>query len=857
MSTATQPPRPMQQALNNILDEAIQRVIGGESLASFCAWFVADLESALDASDGPDDGNADYGHRLLITMARHFWRDVPMPQNRWRTQPLPKIERNDRCYCGSGRKYKQCCADLADMPPVLNADHALGLVLASMPPAHLSVVALRQVPPAGLAIAAMAMRDALGDAAVAAMLEPLFLDPVGLDARHDDAFEVLMDVLLNLGQETRREQVVQAVGRSSDKLLATSARCRRVSMLADRGEYAEAWTLFHETQRLSPQDPQLLHLELLTLLSEGRDEEARARAPLLAARARKFGFPDLAQTLLDLGLKGLVAASELPSDDEGLDEEEQSWADLLRSAPATFDEAHCCSLYVVQQLPPLDGQTEPVLQLRAGKALQAIEKRWRKAFPVATPMMTDLDADADAILDDPRGVMDFLGKYPDAWLSVQIQDDLLLAAREITDMSDAQTPFSAARALAAHAVAVCRAVLGNAKGQVVWGMLESRPFLRVIAQATIFARDARDEAAADALMRWSLALNPHDNHGWREPVIGRALALGHSDEAMAWLDRYPNDMPPADHQRALAQFMLGDVVAAEATLRAAHDLAPAMVAALMPELLDAPPADDGPGMAIGGAEQAYDYRSLMRPVWVRTRALAWLQGLDLPKPKPKRKPPSRAKAHAKEKKPVTPSSALFNPGSNLSVAQEKRLHQWFPDMPRLRGYLTAIAWSPGMVMPNVWMTPLMQLLQAATGSKAKAPTLGVMNTVLGDLMQLYNHLNALVLTHDPSRLPDVLPTDEAVFPWAAGFVQAAELCAGEWRGAGFAVKSTQMPFKALFALAAQATAQPDAWRATDGDGQALLIGVCAEAPAPAVVLAHALMPLWSVIVPLRQPRAKR
>ena len=62
---------------------------------------------------------------------------------------------------------------------------------------------------------------------------------------------------------------------------------------------------------------------------------------------------------------------------------------------------------------------------------------------------------------------------------------------------------------------------------------------------------------------------------------------------------------------------------------------------------------------------------------------------------------------------------------------------------------------------------------------------------------------------------------------------------------------------ALFALAAQATAQPDAWRATDGDGQALLIGVCAEAPAPAVVLAHALMPLWSVIVPLRQPRAKR
>ncbi len=857
MSTTTQPPRSMQQALNNMLDEAIRRVIGGEPLSSFCAWFVAELDSALGPSDDPLAGNADYGHRLRITMARHFWRDVPMPNNRWRTQSLPKVERNDRCYCGSGRKYKQCCVDLADMPPVLNAEHALGLVLASIPPAQLSVAALRQVPPAGLAIAAMAMRDEFGDAAVAAMLEPLFLDPVGLDARHDDAFEVLMDVLISLGQETRREQLVQAVSQSSDKVLATSARCRRVSMLADRGEYAPAWALFYETQRLSPNDPQLLHLELLTLLSEGRNQEARARAPLLAARARKLGFHELAQTLTDIGLKGLVAAAELPSDDEDLDEEERSWTELLRSVPATFDEVHCRSLYVVEQLPPPDGQTESVLQLRAGKSLQAIEKRWRKAYPVAVPMMTDLDADADAILDDPQGVMDFLAKYPDAWLSVKVQDDLLLAAREITDMSGAQNLFSAARVLAAHAVAVCRAVLGDDRGKVIWGMLESRPFLRVIAQAIIFARDAHDEAATDALMRWALALNPHDNHGWREPVIGRALAMGQAEEALVWLDRYPNDMPPADHQRALAHFMLGDVVAAEAILRAAHGVVPAMVEALLPELLDAPPADEGPGMVIGGAEQAYDYRSLMRPVWVRTRALAWLQGLDLPKPKPKPKPKSRVKTRAKAAIPDAPPPAVFDPDANASGAQEKRLSLWFPDMPRLRGYLTAIAWSPGMVMPNVWMTPLMQLLQAAQDTKVEAPTLDVMNTVLGDLMQLYNHLNGLVLTHDPNRLPDDLPTNEAVFPWAAGFVQAAELCAGEWRGAGFAVKSTQMPFKTLFALAAQAAAQPDAWRATDGDGQALLTGVSPDAPVPDDVLTHALMPLWSVIVPLRQQRAKR
>lgn len=156
----------LQQALEDMQEEALHRVIGGEPLVSFCAWFVA------------------------------------------------------------------------------------------------------QLPPAALALAAMAIRDDHGDARAAALLEPLFIDPLGLDACR-----------------------------------------RRVGMLADRGEYAQAWTLFHEAQRLSPDDAQLLQLEMLTLLSEGRDQEARARAPMLAAQARKLGYSDLAQVLVDLGQHGLAAAA--------------------------------------------------------------------------------------------------------------------------------------------------------------------------------------------------------------------------------------------------------------------------------------------------------------------------------------------------------------------------------------------------------------------------------------------------------------------------------------------------------------------------------------------------------------------
>lgn len=38
----------MQLALGNMLDEAIRRVIGGEPLASFCDWFVAQLVPAME-----------------------------------------------------------------------------------------------------------------------------------------------------------------------------------------------------------------------------------------------------------------------------------------------------------------------------------------------------------------------------------------------------------------------------------------------------------------------------------------------------------------------------------------------------------------------------------------------------------------------------------------------------------------------------------------------------------------------------------------------------------------------------------------------------------------------------------------
>ena len=230
MKSPAYPPDTLREAFSQVIEEAVLRVSGGEPLHAFCDWFCASLQVRLDPVVGGRTEDPESARRFMLALARKLWSGVPMLALRWRRQALPRVERNDRCYCGSGRKFKQCCAELADLPEVIDPDHVLGLVLANMRPAQLTLAQLRQVPPAALAAAAVSIQQAQGDERVAELLEPLFRDPAGLDERHDQAFDMLMDSLLALGQETRRQRVVQSVSACGNKALppvrvAATSRC--------------------------------------------------------------------------------------------------------------------------------------------------------------------------------------------------------------------------------------------------------------------------------------------------------------------------------------------------------------------------------------------------------------------------------------------------------------------------------------------------------------------------------------------------------------------------------------------------------------------------------------------------------
>ncbi len=830
----------------------VQAVTEDMALPAFSQWFLEQTHAYLAETVRETQAQPEDVRRSLLAMARRLWTNVPVPANHWRMNHAVKLDRNDICYCGSGKKFKHCCTQYANLPNIMEPYQAFAAAMVTLKPGQIQVADLKLIPPVALSMAAEQLRPLWGAAAVVDLLEPLFLQPKLLDARYEETLDELFDCLLESGQERRRESLVQTLLQCTDKTLAITVRGRYVSMLADRGQYDQAWGVFHEAQRINPNAPELLHLELVTLLSQGRAQEAQLRGPLLGAKARKLGFAELGQVLEAMAQNGLKAMYGQPPKNEQLDDLELEWLDLLNAIPKQLDPALALGMYTCTRIDNGTSTDAPHLEIRPGKELTALQKKWSKLFPVELPMMTDLSGDPSSLLDEPDEAALFLSKNPGAAYSIAVLDSLLLAAHEMLDDSQAISLREAANALAAHAVALCRCLAGDQPCLMPWAEMDNRPFLRILAQAINLQREANDLDAADGLMHWCLQLNPNDNQGWRQPMVHRYVETGKLPEALQLLDKYPGDMPPSGHNRALVLYAMGQAEKAEQILKVAHAQSPRILDSLLPDVVDRPPPDDGPGLKLGGETEAYYYRADMRAAWVRTGALAWARQLALPAPKPSKKAPApNSKAIAKKQ-----GTNLVPRPTDWGDKDRQLLQTMFTDYELLCGYITAVAWSPGVLVPNTWLPSVLQWYNPKEGQGVQ--DIDAMNTVLGAVMGLYNHLNNDVLIAAGQSGSPIGPIVQALHldqpggerrcvAWATGFAQAAQLAAAQWRRVGLPVNNAKPPFAQIYALAGRAS--------LDSKGQPLLAGLNLPVPDAQDLLATALQTMWNVIGPFRKNQA--
>ena len=608
-----------QAVVGNFCRHAAKHILRGATFAELRARLTPLIDGMLDCIGIPTEARTPGLREAMATMlGMDVWNVTPIPENRFRPRKLNKPERNAPCPCGSGNKFKQCCANLPPLDLGITEELMLSEVLGLLPQKTLKELPLHDLHPDALALVAQRWLDE-GDAKKAiSLLERYFTNLDKLDSRAELAADTLLNAYLETNAPRKKQKFVDALKAATNKDLRSCGWQRQATIDSDQGDYIGAWDAFREAQRHAPYAPALSHLEVLLLLSEGRDVEAKARADFWIARLQrdaKYDHSELITVLRNLvgSDAGKLQTLHVARGPLGM------LADAVANWPAP-----ACSYRLVGGC-----ELEPKVELAR------LEGRWMDLRQTA----------------DPDDVIAFAAQFPLAGQSFMVLRDL----SEIALMLDLGVPGSRealSRQILQRGEALRQAVLSKLKAQnreLPWGFLNNRPMLTLV-QYFIDALEKTSPGECLALMRWSVTVaNPTDNTGLRGPLIHKLIELGRPREAIDIAAAYPDDFAEIEYGRVLALFVNQQAEAAQASLRKAVERWPKawkMLHAANPKQ----PRSKNPGyITVGGDDEAWHYRIDHRDLWQSTGALRWGAGVRISQPA------TKAAARTKPAKPGTAS----------------------------------------------------------------------------------------------------------------------------------------------------------------------------------------------------------
>ena len=608
-----------QAVVGNFCRHAAKHILKGATFAELRARLTPLIDGILDCIGIPAEARTPGLREAMATMlGMDVWNVTPIPENRFRPRKLNKPERNAPCPCGSGHKFKQCCANLPPLDLGITEELMLSEVLGLLPQKTLKELPLHDLHPDALALVAQRWLDE-GDAKKAiSLLERYFTNLDKLDSRAEWAADTLLNAYLETNAPRKKQKFVDALKAATNKDLRSCGWQRQATIDSDQGNYIGAWDAFREAQRHAPNAPALSHLEVLLLLSEGRDVEAKARADFWIARLQRDAKYDHSELIT-------VLRNMVGSDAGKLQTLHFARGPLGRLADAVANwPAPACSYRLIGGC-----ELEPKVELAR------LEGRWM-----------DLRQSAD--LDD---MIAFAAQFPLAGQSFMVLRDL----SEIALMLDPGVPGSRealSRQILQRGEALRQAVLSKLKAQnreLPWGFLNNRPMLTLV-QYFIEAMEKTSPGECLALMRWSVTVaNPTDNSGLRGPLIHKLIELGKPREAIDIAAAYPDDFAEIEYGRVLALFVDQQAEAAQACLHKAVERWPKawkMLHAANPKQA----RSKNPGyITVGGDDEAWHYRIDHRDLWQSTGALRWGAGVRISQPA------TKAAARTKPAKPGTAS----------------------------------------------------------------------------------------------------------------------------------------------------------------------------------------------------------
>ena len=605
--------------LAELLSAAVGQVLRLQDSESFLRWMRQASERLPQAF--PPGADAGARRAMATSLGRALWNATPLPRLGYRPEPLPKPQRNDPCPCGSGVKHKRCCAG-TPTPPPLDPGFIWSLVLEQVSAAESKrMVAAGAVPRHLLGQLARRWNEEGHSARAVRLLEPLFASPAGLDERHEEALDALLDAYDALGRRAAKMAAIERLLAEVGAPLRAALWMRLATIHSDRGERQRAWECFERAQRDAPRSVSLSQLEVVLLMAEDRPERATERARFWLARLRREGYDEEEPPLPFLRDVASAPNRTMALLDSSADPRLlERFADLiLRGAERPVP---------VYRLTTLQA---PAHRLAAPAELRRLERRWRALFPLDKPFSISLEpffVAADAW--EPETARRWLGFLADeerACDSLEILDDLCLAVEQLETARSTWAAATFTAPLAERGEAILRRALAD-RGPVElpWVCADNRPALRLAVRNLYHLQNRDEREAATARLEWLLALNPEDNHGLREPLANAYLRAGADARLLELAARYPPDLSPQlAYGKVLALFRMernGEALAALAD--AVRELP--QVAAYLLARDPKPPKLSPLGFILGGKDQAWLYRQEMLEVFAATPGLLdWLR----------------------------------------------------------------------------------------------------------------------------------------------------------------------------------------------------------------------------------------
>jgi tetratricopeptide (TPR) repeat protein len=648
-----------------LIEDSIAHIARHEDPQRFIGWMrehIHDYYTGPDVHQGGLFGEAvdpdqvimdpEMLRALGVTFANMIWNSTPLPSNHFKPRSLPPPGRNDPCPCSSGRKYKQCCAQLPAMP-ALSVDELWPILFEKLGK-ETAARAIRenQVPINALSTIAYEYLESDQPKKAATLLAPLF--DGNIRKTNDDAeyaLTLLCNALADLGHKKKKITLLQKIIDTVPRSPLRSGAWQRLSTIRmDNGDVDGAWDAFQHAQRDDPKSLGLGLLEVQILNAQGRNENAKQRADFWVRQMRRAGVADDEMPLaflIEVARDPVAAFTDLGLgfvDDAGL--LLKQWLESVQGRPlpeyaiddgiAPDDSADDDGMNALSNeeggldeedfLPENDGKS-----LQPPPGLDKLEQEWHEIFPLDKPFSVHETPAGDA---DPWDVFkeetwaSWLQDHPAAFDSLDILDDLATALMQHPQFGAAWLNEMLLLPLLNRSMSITEKALAAADGpQLHWVIPDNRPALRTMARLvniSFFMVDDQEQGLRRA--QRLISINPNDNHGFRTMVMNRLITRGLDEEALQLAEGYPRDInPEVTYGKILVLYRLGRKKDAVEELGHALESLGKIPRYLTAKRVRKPKLHPDT-VQFGGDDQAWLYREAMRDVWSQTPgALEWLK----------------------------------------------------------------------------------------------------------------------------------------------------------------------------------------------------------------------------------------